>query len=103
MEQTVCGASEGEKAGAELKTLEGVRVVSHNVIFVCKIAVPFPTEKKATHSSGSIHLITVWTWLDGTRMEVVLSRCCAELAGSLYTVVRGTVKSLACTKYLCGV
>ena len=72
MEQTVCGASEGEKAGAELKTLEGVRVVSHNVIFVCKIAVPFPAEKKATHSSGSIHptdrLITVWTWLDGTRM-----------------------------------
>ena len=44
----------------------------HNVIFVCKIAVPFPEEKKATHSSGSIHptdhLITVWTWLDGTRM-----------------------------------
>ena len=107
MEQTVCGANEGEKTGAELKTLERVWVVSHNVIFVCKIAVPFPAEKRATHSSGSLHptddLITVWTWLDGTRMGVVLSGCSAQPAGSLYTVVRGTIKSLAWTKYLCGV
>ena len=89
--------------------------MSHNVIFFCKIVVPFPEEKKATHSSGGIHptdhLITVWTWLDGTRGGVgalwVLRTAgrfsVAQMGSSLYTVVRGTIQTLACTKYLCGV